>query len=145
MYLIKKCPACGRPLRFPLDRGTIKVRCTCGNTFTADPDDPRLYDDASFDLSYEKKTRGATGKKKQKRQKEARTFAKRKAAVINYLLSIKYTLQNFKVLPTAQQKRIVTAGLLILALIILLGLWICSYPAYTPMPPQDYDHDRLLE
>lgn len=131
MYLIKKCPSCERSLRFPIDRGTIKVSCTCGNTFTADPDDPRLYDDATFDLSYDKKARGNTGKKKRKRQKEARTFAQRKAAVINYLLSIKYTMQNFKVLPTAQQRRIVAAGLLILVVFVLLILWICSGPGST--------------
>lgn len=51
MYLIKQCPECGKPLRFPIDKGVIKVKCICGNSFFADPDKPDLYKNAQFDLS----------------------------------------------------------------------------------------------
>ena len=50
MYLIKSCPSCGKRIRFPIDRGRIRVTCECGSTFLADPDDPSLYNDAAFDL-----------------------------------------------------------------------------------------------
>ena len=53
MYLIKKCPSCNTKLRFPIDRGKIQVRCSCGYQFIANPDNSKLYNDAKFDLSYD--------------------------------------------------------------------------------------------
>jgi len=139
MYLIKNCPSCQRPLRFPIDRGTIKVHCKCGYEFTADPDDSRLYDNARFDVAYRKNT-----KKKAKREKDiSRMYADIKRKVITSILKAKYTVQNFKLLPAKQQQRVVLAGLIVLAIIILAGFFICSYPSYTPMPPQDIQYDRL--
>jgi LSD1 subclass zinc finger protein len=139
MYLIKNCPSCQRPLRFPIDRGTIKVRCKCGYDFTADPDDSRLYDNARFDVAYRKNT-----KKNAKREKDFSTiYTDTKRKVITSILNAKYTIQNFKLLPAKQQQRVVLAGLIILAIIILAGFFICSYPAYTPMPPQDIQYDSL--
>ena len=55
MHIIKPCPHCGIKLRFPIDSGVVKVRCRCGYSFLADPDDPQLYADATFDLSLKKK------------------------------------------------------------------------------------------
>jgi hypothetical protein len=37
LFLVKECPSCGRGLRFPIDRGRIRVRCVCGHQFIADP------------------------------------------------------------------------------------------------------------
>ena len=52
MYLIKLCPECKTKLRFPIDKGTIRVKCACGYSFVANPDDTGIYRDASFDLSH---------------------------------------------------------------------------------------------
>ena len=54
MYFIKNCPYCTKALRFPIDRGKILVRCGCGHSFVADPDDPLLYRDGRFDLGAER-------------------------------------------------------------------------------------------
>ena len=53
MYLIKTCPTCKTRLRFPIDKGTIKVTCNCGYSFIANPDNTDIYKDASFDLSHD--------------------------------------------------------------------------------------------
>ncbi|MCU0846336.1 MAG: hypothetical protein MUD12_00430 [Spirochaetes bacterium] len=42
-------------LRFPIDKGKLRIKCRCGASFTADPDDPSLYRDSEFDIKPEKK------------------------------------------------------------------------------------------
>jgi hypothetical protein len=51
MYFIHTCPSCGKKLRFPIDRGSIRVKCPCGYSFLANPDDPAMYRGGAFDLS----------------------------------------------------------------------------------------------
>ena len=123
MYIIKPCQICGKKIRFPIDRGKIRVTCECGNTFLADPDDPTLYKDAAFDLQT------AAGKKNGgypynklllKLQESYKNFNLKDifSKTINRLFDYKYKIQNFRLLPTTEQKRILVIFLIIA---ILLG------------------------
>ncbi|MDX1957180.1 MAG: hypothetical protein SFU98_01335 [Leptospiraceae bacterium] len=57
MKYIRSCPNCSKLVRFPLDKGTLLVRCPyCQNSFSVDPDDPSLYNSGRFDLSNTTKT-----------------------------------------------------------------------------------------
>ncbi len=125
MFLVKECPSCGRGLRFPIDRGKIRVRCVCGHQFIADPDDTALYTNARFDLNH----------KARAKSRRRFTFPGRIRSIdlaglwgtaIRGLLSAKYTLQNFRLLPAARQRRIVLIVLIIVLAAILLGRLLCS-------------------
>lgn len=123
MYLIKPCPACGTKLRFPINRGKIRVSCSCGNIFIADPDDPSLYNGAEFDL----KAKGS--EVKQSAQDFIRNIKKRWNSIkmrelvphiINRVYDIKYSIQNFKLLPGSEKRRVVLITTLIIIIIIAL-------------------------
>lgn len=120
MFLTKACPSCGTGLRFPIDKGKIRVRCACGHDFIADPDNPGLYTDARFDVRHEK-----TGKRTTSRR--FRDFfgrvdiGKTRGAIITGLLAVKYKLQNFRLLPAAEQRRITAIVAIILLALVLLG------------------------
>jgi hypothetical protein len=123
MYLIKPCPACGTKLRFPINRGKIRVTCSCGNIFIADPDDPSLYNGAEFDL------RAKGSEVKHSAQKFIRKFVNRCKSIklgdivpriINRLYDIKYSIQNFKLLPGSEKRRVVLITTLIVIIIIAL-------------------------
>lgn len=122
MHLIKNCAACGSRLRFPIDKGKIRVRCRCGESFIADPDDPVLYRNASFDL-FQRTDAG--------RSPFIRAFQRLKSfrpgelipGLVKGILNVKYTLQNFPVLPGATQRRIVAIVILVL-LLIALGVYL---------------------
>ncbi len=107
MYLIKLCPSCNRKLRFPIDKGKIQIKCSCGNQFIADPDDPELFIGSQFDLSSGNqrglKTKIADLQKKMDTV-SIKSFYK---SIIISLLDFKYKLQNFKLLPTSQQIKII--------------------------------------
>lgn len=118
MHLIKNCAACGSRLRFPIDKGKIRVRCRCGESFIADPDDPLLYRNASFDLSQKNQAGSSFMTRAFQRLRSIRP-GKIIPAFIKGILYVKYTLQNFSVLPGATQKRIVVILILILLLIVL--------------------------
>ncbi|TAL33916.1 MAG: hypothetical protein EPN93_12845 [Spirochaetes bacterium] len=109
MNLIKSCPACGRNLRFPIDKGTIRVRCVCGESFVANPDDPALYKNATFDIAHVKEAR--PGLFDNLSFAELRTRARDlKDAVMQRTYRLKYTIQNFPLLPATSQRRIVLIG-----------------------------------
>jgi DNA-directed RNA polymerase subunit RPC12/RpoP len=47
---IKPCPECSVELRFPIDRGTLVVKCpNCGHQFWVDPSDPKTFSVGKFD------------------------------------------------------------------------------------------------
>jgi hypothetical protein len=104
MYLIKTCPTCKTRLRFPIDKGTIKVKCNCGYSFIANPDDTGIYKDASFDLSH---TKGTLKKMTPLRSAiDQMRFDQIIPALINKFLDVRYKIQNFRLLPDAEKKKI---------------------------------------
>ncbi len=110
MNLVKNCPACGRKLRFPIDRGKIRVRCVCGESFIADPDDTTLYKNASFDLARENRPgAGLSGIFRKKISFKALSLLRDR--LIERAYRIRYTLQNFPLLSARSQRRIVFAGI----------------------------------
>ncbi|HSV96000.1 MAG TPA: hypothetical protein VLM75_03590 [Spirochaetota bacterium] len=125
MFLIKTCPSCGKRLRFPIDKGTIRVRCACGHGFIADPDNPALYTNARFDVKHGKRGKGAASSRF--RDFFGRMYiGKIREAIIIGLLSIKYKLQNFRLLPVVEQRRITAIVVIILLAIVLLGYLLCG-------------------
>ncbi len=123
MHLIKRCPSCNKKLRFPIDKGKLQVRCSCGYKFIVDPDNPDLYRDAKFDLASEKKTHPQIKKSLQNfRQRILPGFIKR-------LIDYKYKLQNFRLLPVTEQRKIIAVLIIILLLIMLLLYFIFKEPA----------------
>lgn len=125
MHLVKKCPSCARKLRFPIDRGRIRVNCSCGNSFIADPDDTSLYDGATFDLEPgERKPRGTgfdefIGRSKQK----GKVLLQR---AIKSAYEARYRIQNFSLLPSAEQRKIVIALVMVFLALFALGYLICT-------------------
>jgi hypothetical protein len=123
MYLIKACPDCKTRLRFPIDKGTIKVRCNCGYSFIANPDNTDIYKDASFDLSH---TKGTLKKMTPLRNAiNEMQFDQIIPALINKFLTIKYKIQNFRLLPGAEKKKIML--ILVLSCAGLIGVIITIY------------------
>jgi len=122
MYLIKTCPSCRTRLRFPMDKGTIKVKCPCGYTFVADPDNSEIYRDASFDLS-----RTICGLKRMTRLKsvlDGLKFDQFIPFIIYKIFDLKYKIQNFRLLPAAEKKKFLIAfgivGAAIVGIIVIL-------------------------
>ena len=95
MNFIINCPSCSSKLRFPIDKGKLKVKCQCGYSFVADPDDTKLYRKGHFDL----KNKSTLNKKF--------NFDQIIPKLIKKFYNIKYKLQNFKLLPTSEQKKII--------------------------------------
>lgn len=128
MYLIKKCPACGKKLRFPIDRGKIRVACSCGESFIADPDDTSLYAGAAFDLDPGIRRDRAWGIEAAgaRLKQQVKKFLD---AAIRAAYETRYRLQNFSLLPSADQRKIVIALVLLVAVLFLLGYFICSTAA----------------
>ncbi len=118
MYLIKACPTCKTRLRFPIDKGTIKVKCACGYSFIANPDNTDIYKDASFDLSH---TTGTLKKMAPVKSAISKiNFEQIFEAIINRFLNIKYKVQNFRLLPDAEKKKIMLT--ILFSCIGLIGL-----------------------
>ncbi len=126
MNLIKKCPSCGKKIRFPLDKGKIKVKCTCGYSFVADPDDTRIYKNGEFDLKNKISSRQGLfswiGKLFNSSSREKMSWNH----IINSILNAKYKLQNFRFLPTSEQKKILTIILVVIIILIAVILVITS-------------------
>ena len=120
MYVIKPCPNCGAKLRFPINSGTVKVTCKCGYSFIANPDNPRLYSDAVFDLWYDSKPK----------PKASQTSII--SRVIERLYSYWYTILNFRLLPTKTQRTIIVIIIIIILLVMALFYLLFSSP---PQPP----------
>lgn len=52
MQYIRSCPSCNSELRFPIDRGTLIVKCpNCNYSFKVDPDNPETFHLGRFDYS----------------------------------------------------------------------------------------------
>jgi len=124
MYLIKICPSCKLKLRFPIDKGTIKVSCSCGHSFIANPDSTDIYQEAVFDLSHT--TCGLKKMVPLQRWIDKIQFSRIIPAMITGALNIKYKLQNFRLLPDTEKKRIILAilfiGVGIIGLIVTIYL-----------------------
>jgi hypothetical protein len=122
MYLIKTCPSCRTKLRFPIDKGTIKVKCPCGYSFVANPDNSDIYKDASFDLS--RSTCGLKRMTPLKRIMYGIKFDQFATFIINKIFDLKYKVQNFSLLPTAEKKKFLIAfgiiGVAIVGIIVIL-------------------------
>ncbi len=116
MFLIKPCPSCKRKIRFPIDKGKIKVNCICGYEFIADPDDPDIYRDSRFDLK-------GSEKSKRKIAERIKSFYRDLDInrIINRIYDLKYKFQNFRLLPASEQRRLIMSlvSLFILMLIII--------------------------
>ena len=113
MYLIRACPSCRTKLRFPIDKGTIKIHCSCGNSFIVNPDDTAIYADAVFDLSSSK----CVLKKMVPLTRVLAGIKLRQIipATIRGILKWKYRLQNYRLLPDDEKKKIIFIILLICA------------------------------
>jgi hypothetical protein len=103
MYLIKECPSCRNKIRFPIDRGVIKVKCPCGYAFTADPDKRELYINAAIDARPSAGTGRAASLFKSLREADLSAI---KLRLINSLLDFKYSVQNFRLLPNSERAMI---------------------------------------
>jgi len=129
MYLIKACPSCKKKLRFPIDKGTISIKYSCGYSFIADPDDIDIYKNAVFDLSRSRcalmtmtpLTRAIGGIK----------FNRIVPGIITSGLELKYKLQNFKLLPGDEKRKIILITAMIVAgiagLVIALRLIFAAF------------------
>ena len=116
MYLIKTCPTCKTRLRFPIDKGTIMVKCPCGYSFVANPDNTDIYKEAAFDLSHS--TCGLKKMTPLKRAMDGLQFDHIIPAIINRGLNIKYKVQNFRLLPEAEKKKTILAFGIVCAIIV---------------------------
>lgn len=128
MFLIKLCPSCHAKLRFPLTKGKIRVTCVCGYSFTADPDDPALYRNAEFDLSEKSHRTETPGKHREFQFRRFFNFD----AVIKELYIFKYRMQNFRLLPASEQKRILLKVTFIMLGLLLLYFTLCSSRTNVP-------------
>ncbi len=130
MFLIKACPACNEPVRFPIDKGKIKITCKCSHSFVIDPDDPTLYENASFDLKYNQKNRRSSRNKFSFNQLINNSIRK--------ILQQKYDLQNFKLLPNKRKVEIVVQYLfmltIVIAAILILSKFLCNTQSMTQHP-----------
>ncbi len=121
MHLIKPCPHCGRRLRFPIDRGIIRVTCPCGHSFTADPDDTGIYRNASFDLSRPHVNSSFRELFGRLRDLDVTTLTRR---LITAFLEFTYRIRNFPLLPFPERRRLIVtiliAASLLAAMIIAL-------------------------
>jgi hypothetical protein len=123
MYLIKVCPECKMKIRFPIDKGTIRVKCSCGYSFIANPDDTGMYRDASFDLSHT--TPGLKKMTLFRRWIGGIRVRGLFPSLITGAMNLKYKIQNFHLLPDMEKKKIILIFLFISAGII--GLIVTIY------------------
>ena len=126
MFLIKLCPGCGQKVRFPLDKGVIRVSCSCGHTFKVDPDDRALYIDATIDLTDEEKNPGINFRSAiLSIENHIHSFLKRiksfriningfKNKAIVGFYNTKYWIQNYRLHPDSENRRIIVPILILL-------------------------------
>jgi len=115
MKFIINCPECGKSLRFPLDKGRIKIRCSCGYETLIDPDDTSLYNKGRFDL----KSDGPINNKKRKPVKQTGSLFD-KDKIIRKLFDYRYTLQNLRYMPDREKYRILLLIILPVLLLIII-------------------------
>ncbi|HON77653.1 MAG TPA: hypothetical protein PK544_04120 [Spirochaetota bacterium] len=128
MFLIKKCSRCGKNVRFPLERGKIRVKCPCGNSFIADPDDPELYKGAQFDLHGNNNNKKSGPGLLKDLFSSPFNFKKQWERAIRSFIDLTYKIQNFSILPSREQRTIILIfSFIVLAIVILLFL-VCNSP-----------------
>jgi hypothetical protein len=81
-------------LRFPLDKGVINVKCSCGHSFIADPDDTELYKDGKFDLTAPPS-----------KNKKLINWNNLCISFMESFYANKYLLQNYKYLAGAEKRK----------------------------------------
>lgn len=118
MKYIIDCPSCGRKIRFPLDKGRIKVFCQCGYNTVIDPDDTALYKSGKFDLKPEDKHADKTGGFFDSLSSLLNNFTWNN--FVNGLLEIKYKLQNLRYLPDRERNRLLVIILFIIVLAVVV-------------------------
>ena len=119
MKYIKNCPECGRKIRFPLDRGKIKIFCSCGYSTVIDPDDTSLYHDGKFDLS-ESTDREEKMFSFPSLSSLSAKFSKQK--IINSVLDLKYKMQNLRYMPEKERNRFII-GVLFAVITIIAAIY----------------------
>lgn len=115
MKYITECPECGKSLRFPLDKGKIKIRCGCGYEAVIDPDDTTLYKKGRFDLKTENQS-----KERNKKPVKNTGFTLSRDNIIRKLYDFRYTMQNLKHMPDREKYRVLLMILLPLILLIFI-------------------------
>lgn len=108
-------------LRFPIDRGIIKVSCQCGHTLIINPDDTDLYKEGKFDLrnnGTDSRNKGLASFIKSLSNRIRKKISYRN--LINSLLELKYKLQNLSLMPDAERNRLILTFVSIIALLIFL-------------------------
>ncbi len=125
MNLIKTCPSCKKKIRFPIDKGKIKVKCGCGYSFVADPDDTSIYKNGEFDLKGKKRKHSGFFSRLGKAYGSALKGKSPGDIIINSFLNAKYKLQNFRLLPGSEKKKIILIFIafmiIVLAIIVILA------------------------
>lgn len=127
MHIIKPCPSCGRNLRFPVNKGKIRVTCACGSAFIADPDDPKLFANASFDIG--------AGKKKSSPSSPGARLRRAVDSVINSVLSFTYKTQNFRLLPTIEKAQVLLVIFIVVVLVAAALIYFLYHPGKQPDRP----------
>ncbi|HOP30889.1 MAG TPA: hypothetical protein P5120_13585 [Spirochaetota bacterium] len=113
MKFIIDCPLCSKSLRFPIDKGKIKIKCSCGYEVVIDPDDTSLYKKGRFDLKPDD-----SSKKKKPVKKTGSLFDKDK--IIRKLFDYRYTLQNLRYMPDREKYRMLLLIILPVLLLIII-------------------------
>ncbi len=105
-------------LRFPIDRGIIKISCRCGHSLLVNPDDTELYKEGKFDL----KKDGADKNKRGLFSSFKADFKKKVnySSIINSILELKYKLQNISLMPDAERNKLIFAFASITAVLVFL-------------------------
>ena len=129
MHLVKSCPSCGTKLRFPLDRGVIQVRCSCGYSFKADPDDRALYLDGRIDLE-DNRTGPAISPGELLARARTRLSSmtlprvdlkKTTDKLIRDLYGVRYWIQNYPLHTNAEKRRVLIP---VIAVILIAAMFI---------------------
>ena len=118
MFYIKNCAFCNTKLRFPLDKGVINVKCSCGHSFIADPDDTALYKDGKFDLA------GSSAENKKRINWNNLRISFMKSFYAN-----KYLLQNYKYLAGDEKRKasIILFLCIAISLITFVGILVLIF------------------
>jgi len=122
MHLIKPCPRCGKRLRFPIDRGIIRVTCPCGHSFTADPDDTGVYHNASFDLSRPHAKSRIGHFTSSLRGLNLQALSRQ---IITRFIEFTYRIRNYPLLPSAEKWKLILT--LFLAASLLAAMIVAFY------------------
>jgi len=102
-------------LRFPLDKGIITVKCSCGHSFAADPNNPELYKDGKFDLI------GPSSK-----DRKGINWNDLRINFVKSFYTNKYLLQNYRYLAKDEKRKatILLTLFIIVSFIIFAGIFL---------------------